>query len=84
MQIAAALTMPLAERRGSAHSAGAAAQTGLDPKVRPVIAEFGVNPDEAFADGVVPAADAFAGEVVRAADVLFEAVSVACGAGVSF
>ena len=48
-QIAAALTTLLSEGRVSVHSAGTAARSDLDHGVRSVIAELGVDPEEAFA-----------------------------------
>ena len=48
-QIAAALTTLLSENRVSVHSAGTAAHGQMDPGVRTIIAELGIDPDEAFA-----------------------------------
>jgi arsenate reductase (thioredoxin) len=48
-QIAAALTTLLSDDRVSVHSAGTAVQGQIDPDVRAVIAELGVDPDQAFA-----------------------------------
>jgi arsenate reductase len=62
-QIAAALTTLLSEGRVSVHSAGTAVQGQIDPDVRAVIAELGVDPDEQFARPVTE-------EVLRAADVI--------------
>jgi len=61
-QIAAALTAMLCGDRVTVHSAGTHAGS-VDPAVRTVIAELGVNPDEAFARPVT-------NEVLRAADVI--------------
>jgi protein-tyrosine-phosphatase len=61
-QIAAALTSMLSEHRVNVHSAGTAAGQ-LDPGVRTVISELGVDPDEAFARPITD-------EVLRAADVV--------------
>jgi protein-tyrosine-phosphatase len=62
-QIAAALTTLLSEDRVSVHSAGTAAQAQIDPAVRDVIAEIGLDPEEAFARPVTE-------EVLHAADVI--------------
>jgi len=62
-QIAAALTTQLSEGRVSVHSAGTAVQGQIDPGVRAVIGELGVDADEQFAR---PVAD----EVLRAADLI--------------
>ena len=62
-QMAAALTTLLSEGRVSVHSAGTAARSDLDPGVRSVIAELGVDPDEAFARPVTD-------EVLQAANVI--------------
>ena len=62
-QIAAALTTKLSEKRVSVHSAGTATQAEIDPGVRTVIQELGLDPTEAFARPVTP-------EVLRGADVI--------------
>ena len=62
-QIAAALTTLLSENRVSVHSAGTAARAEIDPAVRAVIAELGVDPDDGFARRVTD-------EVLRVADVI--------------
>src|SRR5579863_6733063 len=62
-QIAAALTTLLSEGRVSVHSAGTAARSDLDAGVRSVIAELGVDPEEAFARPVTD-------EVLQAANVI--------------
>jgi protein-tyrosine-phosphatase len=62
-QIAAALTAKLSGKQVSVHSAGTAAQAEIDPQVRTVIQELGLDPGEAFAR---PVSD----EVIRGADVL--------------
>ena len=62
-QIAAALTAVLSENTVAVHSAGTAAQGEIDPGVRAVIAELGIDPDDAFARPVTD-------EVLRAADVI--------------
>ncbi len=62
-QIAAALTTLLSEDRVCVHCAGTAVQGQIDPDVRAVIAELGVDPDEAFARPVTS-------EVLRATDVI--------------
>ena len=62
-QIAAALTTLLSENRVCVHSAGTAVHGQIDPNVRAVIAELGIDPDEAFARPVTD-------EVLRAADVI--------------
>lgn len=62
-QIAAALTSLLSEGRVSVHSAGTAVEGQIDPDVRAVIAELGVDPSEQFARPVTE-------EVLRAADVI--------------
>ncbi len=62
-QIAAALTVKLSEGRVSVHSAGTAARTAVDPRVRTVIAELGLDPDQQFARPVTE-------EVLRGADVI--------------
>lgn len=62
-QIAAALTAKLSGKRVSVHSAGAAAGAEIDPQVRAVIEELGLDPDEEFARPVTD-------EVLRGADVI--------------
>jgi protein-tyrosine-phosphatase len=62
-QIAAALTTLLSENRVCVHSAGTAVHGQIDPNVRAVIAELGIDPDQAFARPVT-------NEVLRAADVI--------------
>ena len=62
-QIAAALTSRLSDNRVSVHSAGTAVHRQIDPDVRTVIAELGIDPVEAFARPVTD-------EVLRAADVI--------------
>jgi arsenate reductase len=62
-QIAAALTTLLSEGRVSVHSAGTAVRAQIDPGVRTVITELGVDADEQFAR---PMTD----EVLRAADLI--------------
>jgi protein-tyrosine-phosphatase len=62
-QIAAALTALLSEGRVSVHSAGTAVHGEIDRSVRSVIAELGVDPDEAFARPVT-------NEILQAADVI--------------
>jgi protein-tyrosine-phosphatase len=62
-QIAAALTAKLSERRVSVHSAGTAVHATIDPQVRTVIEELGLDPSEAFARPVTD-------EVLGAADVI--------------
>ena len=62
-QIAAAITTLLSDNRVSVHSAGMAVQAQIDPDVRAVITELGVDPDEQFARPVTD-------EVLRAADVI--------------
>jgi protein-tyrosine-phosphatase len=62
-QIAAALTTLLSGGRVSVHCAGTAVHGQIDPGVRAVIAELGVNPDEAFARPVTD-------EVLRGSDVI--------------
>jgi arsenate reductase len=62
-QIAAALTTLLSGSRVSVHSDGTAVHGQIDPDVRAVIAELGVDPDEQFARPVTD-------EVLRAADVI--------------
>jgi protein-tyrosine-phosphatase len=62
-QIAAALTSRLSGNRVSVHSAGAAVHGQIDPGVRTVIAELGIDPDEAFAGPVTD-------EVLRPAGVI--------------
>ena len=62
-QIAAALTALLSGNRVYVHSAGTAVQGEVDSGVRTVIAELGIDPDEAFARPVTD-------EVLRAADVI--------------
>ena len=61
-QIAAALTATLCGGKVTVHSAGTQAGQ-VDPGVRTVIAELGLNPDEAFARPVT-------NEILRAADVI--------------
>ena len=60
-QIAAALATLLSENRVAVHSAGTAVPGQIDPGVEAVIAELGVDPDQAFARPVTD-------EVLRAAD----------------
>jgi len=62
-QIAAALTAKLSGRRVSVHSAGTAARAEIDPQVRTIIQEIGLDPDEEF---VRPVTD----EVLHGADVI--------------
>lgn len=62
-QIAAAITRRLSDGRVSVHSAGTAAQAQIDPNVRAVIEELGLDPNEEFARPVTD-------EVLRAADVI--------------
>ncbi|HEY1516721.1 MAG TPA: low molecular weight phosphatase family protein [Solirubrobacteraceae bacterium] len=62
-QIAAALTAKLSGKRVSVHSAGTAARAEIDPQVRAVIEEIGLDPDEDFARPVTD-------EVLRGADVI--------------
>ncbi len=62
-QIAAALTTLLSENRVAVHSAGTAVHGQIDPGVQAVIAELGVDRDQAFARPVTD-------EVLRAADVI--------------
>lgn len=62
-QIAAALTTLLSDSRVSVHSAGTAVHGQIDPGVRAVITELGVDADEQFARPVTD-------EVLRAADVI--------------
>jgi arsenate reductase (thioredoxin) len=62
-QIAAALTTLLSENQVSVHSAGTAVHSQIDPGVRAVIAELGIDPDEAFARPVTD-------EVLQAANVI--------------
>lgn len=62
-QIAAALTSKLSNEQVSVHAAGTAAFAEIDPGVRVVLSEVGVNPDEPF---VRPVTD----EVIEAADVI--------------
>ena len=62
-QIAAALTTLLSGNRVSVHSAGTAVHGEIDPGVQSVIAELGVDRDDAFAKPVTD-------EILRAADVI--------------
>jgi protein-tyrosine-phosphatase len=62
-QIAAALTAKLSERRVSVHSAGTAVHAAIDPQVRTVIGELGLDPSDEFARPVTD-------EVLRGADVI--------------
>ena len=62
-QIAAALTTLLSNNRVSVHSAGTAVHGQIDPGVRTVIAELGIDPDQAFARPVTD-------EVLHEADVI--------------
>jgi protein-tyrosine-phosphatase len=62
-QIAATLTTLLSDHKVAVHSAGTAVQGQIDPGVRSVIAELGVNPEEAFARPVTD-------EVLHGADVI--------------
>ncbi len=62
-QIAAALTTMLSERRVSVHSAGTAVRAQVDPAVRTVIEELGLDPEEQLARPVTD-------EVLRGADVV--------------
>ncbi|MGO9976293.1 MAG: low molecular weight phosphatase family protein [Solirubrobacteraceae bacterium] len=62
-QIAAALTTLLSGNRVSVHSAGTAVHGQIDPDVRAVIAELGVDPEQAFARPVTD-------EVLHGADVI--------------
>ncbi len=62
-QIAAALTTLLSANRVSVHSAGTAVHGQIDPDVRAVIAELGVDPEQAFARPVTE-------EVLHGADVI--------------
>ena len=60
-QIAAALTSRLSEGRVSVHSAGTAVRASVDPQVKTVISEVGIDPDDEFArpvtDDVLQGAD---------------------------
>ena len=62
-QIAAALTTKLSGKQVSVHSAGTAIHAAIDPQVREVIRELGIDPTEAFARPVTD-------EVLVAADVV--------------
>ena len=62
-QIAAALTTLLSDNQVSVHSAGTTVQGQIDPGVRTVIAELGVDADQAFARPVTD-------EVLHGADVI--------------
>ena len=62
-QIAAALTTLLSKNRVSVHSAGTAVRGPIDPGVRAVIDELGLDPDEPFARPVTD-------EVLLAANVI--------------
>jgi arsenate reductase (thioredoxin) len=62
-QIAAALTQRLSAKRVSVHSAGTAIKGEIDPGVHAAIAEFGIDPEDAFARPVTD-------EVLRGADVV--------------
>jgi len=62
-QIASALTTLLSDHRVTVHAAGTAVSAGIDPGVREVIAELGLDPEEAFARPVTD-------EVLAAADVV--------------
>lgn len=62
-QIAAALTTLLSDGRVSVHSAGTAARAQIDPQVRIVIEELGLDPSREFARPVTD-------EVLRGADVI--------------
>ena len=62
-QIAAALTTLLSGNRVSVHSAGTAVHGEIDPGVQSVIAELGIDRDDAFAKPVTD-------EILRAADVI--------------
>jgi len=62
-QIAAALTAQLSGKQVSVHSAGTAVHAEIDPQVRTVIQELGLDPSEAFARPVTE-------EVLRGADMI--------------
>jgi protein-tyrosine-phosphatase len=62
-QIAAAITAQLSQKRVSVHSAGTASHATIDPQVRAVIEELGVDPTEAFARPVTD-------DVLNGADVI--------------
>ncbi len=62
-QLAAALTTMMSGGQVTVHSAGTAVQGEIDPAVRSVIAELGLDPDEAYARPVTR-------EVLDAADVI--------------
>jgi arsenate reductase (thioredoxin) len=62
-QIAAALTTHLSGGLVSVHSAGTASRGEVDPNVRAVIAEIGLDPQDAFARPITE-------EVLRATDVV--------------
>jgi len=62
-QIAGALTTLLSDNLVSVHSAGTAVHGQIDPGVRTVIAELGIDPDRAFARPVTD-------EVLHGADVI--------------
>lgn len=62
-QLAAAITTMLSGKRVSVHSAGTAVRGQIDPQVRTVIEELGLDPDQEFARPVTD-------EVLRGADVI--------------
>ena len=62
-QLAAAITTMLSGQRVSVHSAGTAVRGQIDPQVRTVIEELGLDPDQEFARPVTD-------EVLRGADVI--------------
>jgi arsenate reductase (thioredoxin) len=62
-QIASTLTTLLSDHKVAVHSAGTAVQGQIDPGVRSVIVELGVNPEETFARSVTD-------EVLHGADVI--------------
>jgi arsenate reductase (thioredoxin) len=62
-QIAAAITTVLAREKVSVHSAGTAVRASVDPSVRRVIEDLGIDPDTEFARPVTD-------EVLRGADVI--------------
>jgi protein-tyrosine-phosphatase len=62
-QIAAALTASLSDRHVSVHSAGTAAFGEIDPGVRLVLGEIGIDADEPFARPVTE-------EIIQGADVI--------------
>jgi arsenate reductase (thioredoxin) len=62
-KIAAAVTALLSENQVAVHSSGTAVRAQIDPTVRTVIEELGLDPDEEFARPVTD-------EVLRGADVI--------------